>query len=146
LGGAIRAPDGFDSNTHGNLTAVISYWTPYHGTDGGRTTVSFALGPDVTVNTIFGLPMLSNMGSMISLGSNVLHSTYLKEDFPITRGAATLGLPSGCTFDPTSSKHASLCKPVAAKSVHFTDNVPKALTTASDNHDKGYLQRTVLPL
>ena len=145
LGGAIRDPDGFNSDNHGNLTAVIRYWTPYFGTDGVRITISFALGMDVTVNTIFGLPMLTDLGSMISLPANVLHSTYLNKDFPIFRGATSFGLPAGCTFNPTTHEQVTLCKPNPTKHVHFSDDSSPALTTATDTHEKGYLQRIVGP-
>ena len=107
LGGAIRDPDGFDSVTHGNLTAVIRYFTPYVSTDGTRVTLSFALGHDVTVNTIFGLPMLTDLESFISLHTNVMRSALLALTFPITRSATRHGLPSDCTFDPLASALAS---------------------------------------
>jgi hypothetical protein len=145
LGGAVRDPDGFDSATHGHLTAVIRYWTPYYGQDGTRVTISFALGIDVTVNTIFGLPLLTGLESSISLHTNVLHSSYLNADFPIIRGATRHGLPSGCTFDPATSKHIALCKPITSKHVHFDDDASPSLTTAQDSFDHGYLTRTVTP-
>jgi hypothetical protein len=146
LGGAIRDPDGFDSDTHGNLTAVIRYFTPYYGIDNQRVTLSFALGHDVTVNTIYGLPMLTDIGSMISLSTDTLHSAHLNQDFPILRCATSHGLPVGCTFDPALAKRNSLCNLSAtAKHVHFNDDTHGALTTAIDNHDHGYLQRTVHP-
>lgn len=53
IGGAIRDPDNFDTAEHGkdtakhgNLTAVICYYTPYMDTSGSPITISFALlGP-----------------------------------------------------------------------------------------------------
>jgi hypothetical protein len=73
LGGAIRDPSDFDATDHGNLTAVIRYYTPYVDIFGSPTiTISFALGSDVTVNTstIFGLTMLCDLDAVISLQSN----------------------------------------------------------------------------
>jgi hypothetical protein len=102
LSGAIHDPSNFDSTDHGNLTAVICYKTPYLDTFGNPITLSFALGPNVTVNTIFGLPMLCDLNAVISLRSNSLHSRALAHDFPITRAAANFGLPQGCLIDPDS--------------------------------------------
>jgi hypothetical protein len=103
LGGAISDPADFDSSTHGNLTAVIRYYTPYIEPSGNPIIISFALGSDVTVNTIFGLPMLCNLDAIISLRSNSMHSRLLSLDFPIARSAATFGLPDGCLFDQASA-------------------------------------------
>jgi hypothetical protein len=103
LGGAICDPFDFNASNHGNLTAVIRYRTPYQDQTGSPITFSFALGTDVTVNTIFGLPMLCNLDLVISLRANSLYSSVLDRQFPITRAAAVFGLPSGCIFDPATS-------------------------------------------
>jgi hypothetical protein len=149
LGGAISDPSDFESSTHGNLTAVIRYYTPYVDPLGTPITVSFALGSDVTVNTIFGLPMLCDLDAVISLRSNSMHSRALNLDFPITRSAANFGLPAGCTFDPTSAarNHASTCGlPPSAAAVGFAFAPPTAgLATATDDMSLGFLQRTVHP-
>ena len=99
LGGAICDPTNFDTSEHGNLTAVIRYYTPYTDLSGSPVTMAFALGTDVTVNTIFGFPMLCDLDSVISLRANTLHSRSLGVDFPISRAAATFGLPPDCNFD-----------------------------------------------
>jgi hypothetical protein len=149
LGGAIRDPTDFDASTHGNLTAVIRYYTPYTDLSGNPITISFALGSDVTVNTIFGLPMLCDLDVIISLRSNSMHSRALNLDFPITRAEAVFGLPAGCLFDSAASNrnHASTCNllPSAAAStlVHASSAPPFA--SASDDTSLGFLQRTVHP-
>jgi hypothetical protein len=144
LGGAIRDPSDFDAADHGNLTAVIRYYTPYSDASGAPITLSFALGPDVTVNTIFGLPMLCDLDSVISLTSNSLHSRALSTDFPITRAAATFGLPPDCTFDPASASraHASTCG-LDLPPPDLPASPPLAL--ARDDTSSGYLRRTVHP-
>ena len=111
LRGAIRDSADFDATDHGKLTAVIRYYTPYIDIHGAPITISFALGSDVTVNTIFGLPMLCNLDSVILLRANSMHSWALRLDFPITRAAANFGLPPDCPFDPAaaSRNHASTC-------------------------------------
>jgi hypothetical protein len=119
LGGAISDPSDFESSTQGNLTAVIRYYTPYVDPLGTPTTISFALGSDVTVNAIFGLPMLCDLDAVISHRSNSMHSRALAIDFPITRSGANFGLPAGCTFDPASAahNHASTCGLIHKKEV-----------------------------
>jgi len=149
LGGAIRDPSDFDASDHGNLTAVIRYFTPYLDSSGDPITISFALGSDVTVNTIFGLPMLCDLDSVISLRSNCMHSRALNLDFPITRAAANFGLPPNCTFDPAaaSCNHASSCglPSSAAASALATAPLRPSLATATDDLSQGFLQRTVHP-
>jgi hypothetical protein len=152
LGGAIQDPSGFVSDDHGNLTAVIRYYTPYTDTAGSPITLSFALGSDVTVNTIFGLPMLCDLDAVISLRSNSMHSRSLNCDFPITRNAAKFGLPAGCSFDPAaaSRNHASTLNltPSAAAFASASAAVlsnNSTLATATDDTSLGFLQRTVHP-
>jgi hypothetical protein len=147
LGGAIRDPDDFDASDHGNLTAVVRYYTPYTDISGSSITVSFALGSDVTVNTIFGLPMLCDLDSVISLRTNSLHSRALNVDFPITRAAAAFGLPFGCVFDPdsTARNHASTrgLPSAASLSLPLAGPLTPTLVTAVDDSSLGFLQRTV---
>jgi hypothetical protein len=116
LGGAICDPINFDASTHGNLTADIRYFTPYSDQLGAPLILSFTLGPDVTANTIFGLPMLCDLDPVISLGSNSLHNRALKLDFPITRAAAHFGLPRTAPSTPQP--------PLALKLVHAASNHP----------------------
>lgn len=150
LGGAIRDPSDFVAADHGNLTAVIRCYTPCVDTSGTPITISFALGSDVTVNTIFGLPMLCDLDSIISLRSNSMHSRTLNRDFPITRAAAVFGLPSDCTFDPAAAARthaASLCglPPPAPASIPVSGLPISVLATATDDLSLGFLQRTVHP-
>ena len=147
LGGAIRDPADFDASDHGNLTAVIRYYTPYTDLSGCPITMSLALGTDVTVNTIFGLPMLCDLDSIISLRSNTLHSRTLNVDFPISRAAATFGLPTNCTFDPASDarNHASTCGLLPSPADVTSAPTTAILATASDDMSLGFLQRTVHP-
>ena len=149
LGGAIRDPTDFDATDHGNLTAVIRYYTPYIDVSGAPITISFALGPDVTVNTIFGLPMLCDLDAIISLRSNSMHSRTLNLDFPITRAAASFGLPPDCSFDPAaaSRNNASTCGllPPSAASGSAPAPPTSVLATATDDTSLGFLKRTVHP-
>jgi hypothetical protein len=66
LGGTVCYPSDFDAANHGNLTAVIGCSTSHIDTNGAGVIISFALGADVTVNAIFGLPMLCDLDSVLS--------------------------------------------------------------------------------
>jgi hypothetical protein len=118
-------------------------------TEGNPITISFALGPDVTVNTIFGLPMLCDLDSVISLRSNSMHSKALRLDFPITRAAANFGLPPDCHFDPeaASRTYASKCNlhPLIGTSTTALANPNPILATATDDTSLGFLQRKLHP-
>ena len=110
LGGAICDPSDFAD--HGTLTAVVRFYTPYTNVSGSPITLSFGLVSDVTVNTIFGLPMLYDLDSVIFLNSNSLHSRSLNLNFLITRAAAIFApwtlpplpaimiAPTACTTHP----------------------------------------------
>ena len=144
LGGAIRDPSDFDAPDHGNLTAVICYFTPYSDTSGAPITLSFALGPDVTINTIFGLPMLCDLDSIISLTLNSLHSCALNADFPITRAATSFGLPPDCTSDPASAS----CAHASTSGLHTSTpdlSIKLPFALACNDTTNGYLRRTVHP-
>jgi len=62
LCGAITNPNQYDQAQHGILTAVIRYRTPFVHADSGKPVLlSVALGKDVTVDTIFGIPFISSL-------------------------------------------------------------------------------------
>jgi hypothetical protein len=147
LSGAIRNPSNFAAADHGTLTAVVRYYTPYTNVSGSPITVSFGLGSNITINTIFGLPMLCDFDSVISLNSsNSLHSRSLNIEFPITRAAAIFGFPSDCSFHPVTSSHHhdsthGLHHPSDATLISFTP----ALTTSCDDTSQRCLRRTATP-
>jgi hypothetical protein len=150
LGEAICDPADFDSANHGNLAAVIRCCTPHVDQSGSAITISFALGSDVTVNTIFGIPMLCNLDPVILLRSNSTHSRTLHRDFPITRATASFGLPKDVSFHPAAAScqnAASLCgpPPPPAASILALASPAPVLATAADDTSLGVLQRTVHP-
>ena len=141
LGGAIRNPSDFDAADHGTLTALVRYYTLYTNVSGSPITLSFGLGSGVTANTIFGLPMLCDLDSVISLNSNSLHSRSLNIEFRIIRAAATFSLPStNCSFDPaTSSRHHANTHGLQHLSDANLTSITSALTTACDGTSRGFL-------
>ena len=71
-----------DAN-HGQMTAVIRYKTPYVVDGKGSFILSFALGNDVSLRSVLGLPTLLAMGADINLVKDLLSCIELNRDFPL---------------------------------------------------------------
>jgi hypothetical protein len=95
LGGAITNPEQYDPNSHhGLLTAVITYRAK--STDPATSTgflLSFALGPDVSVNSLLGLPTLKSLRACIDIGANTLVCRHINETLPLLYLAPRCGAP-----------------------------------------------------
>jgi hypothetical protein len=88
------------------LTAIIRYTTPYKNSEGNSLLLSFALGDDVSTNTIFGLPTLDALKLVWDISSDTALSQTCDATFPIKRRGSRRGLPDGVTFDPAEFKRA----------------------------------------
>jgi hypothetical protein len=88
-------------NMHGHLTSVIRYYCPYKqpGNDAKPVILSFALGPDVSTNSIIGLPTIDSFGLKIDLLTNRAYSSVCDFTFDIRRACVSHGLPAGISFD-----------------------------------------------
>jgi hypothetical protein len=60
LCGAITDPSTYDTGKHGVLSAVIRYKTPFY-VKGIPCTIAYALGKDVSVNSILGIPTITEL-------------------------------------------------------------------------------------
>ena len=69
--------------THGQMTAIIRYKTPYIVAGKGPFILSFALGNDVSLRSVLGLPTLLEMGADINLVKDLLLCIELNRDFPL---------------------------------------------------------------
>jgi hypothetical protein len=133
-----------DSNTlstHGRLTTVIRYFTPYtqSGNDNRPVILSFALGPDVTVNTIVGLPTIDSFGLSIDLRTNRAYSSTCDTTFAIRRASISHGLPPGVSFDVDHFRRTSPRADASATSDFGSGNVTVNDTFGRD----GCLNRTL---
>ena len=72
LMGAIRNPAIYDREQHGILSAVIRYTTPYILNNGHQFFLCFALGEDMSVNTILGVPGILEV---------VMEPQFIKKEF-----------------------------------------------------------------
>ena len=66
--------------THGQVTAVIRYKTPYIIASKGPFILTFALGKDVNLRSVLGLPTLLAMGADINLVKGLLSCIDLNRD------------------------------------------------------------------
>jgi len=83
LGGAITDPAAYNVDNHGLLKAVIRYHTPFRiGMCHKPLLLSFALGEDITVNSIIGLPFINSLElayhhrPTVHVSSDVLERTF----------------------------------------------------------------------
>ena len=60
LCGALKDTSDYSTATHGILSAVIRYKTPFV-INGKKITISYALGKDVAVNSILGIPTITEL-------------------------------------------------------------------------------------
>jgi hypothetical protein len=129
-------------STHGQLTSVIRYYSSY--TQRGRPVIlSFALGPDVSTNTIIGLPTIDSFGLSIDLRTNRAHSSFCDTTFDIRRACVSHGLPPGVSFDLDHFRRTS--QRVGTSATHHFGSGD---VTVNDSFNRGCLNRTLtyLPL
>jgi hypothetical protein len=137
--GAVADSTTVDLSTHGRLTSVIRYFTPYTiGNTKQPVIISFGLGPDVSVNSILGLPSIDSFNLNINLGTNRAYSSICDITFDITRARISHGLAPSISFDldhfqrtnPSTDNPANPCPRSRDISVQDTFN-------------HGYLNRTI---
>ena len=153
LEGAVTEKQGGASTQHGLLTAIVRYRTPYVDQSGSPITLSFALGNDVSTNTIFGLPTISALEFVIDMRTLSAHSQRLDRTFTLTKAAGSLGVPAGTSFDPdvhrrvhdaaTSISHNYQQDRATADTSHLDTQQPTMV--GQDDHSHGYLRRSLVP-
>ena len=125
--------------THGKMTAVIRYKTPYVVTGKGPFVLSFALEHDVSLRSVLGLPTLLAMGANINLVKGLLSCVELNRDFPLDLQPPGKGLPEGASlnqYSPTVSTSIPSNMPLTTSLLHHTssEGIPQhSVPTPSDN-------------
>ena len=116
------------------MTTVIHYKTPYIMTGKGLFILSFALGNDVSLGCVFGLPTLLAMGISIGLASGLLSCTELNREFPLDLQPSGKGLPEGATLNHYTN---TISHTVSTNLLHHTsadsNSHPTCLSAPSDN-------------
>ena len=89
-----------DTNaTHGQITDVIRYKIPFTLTSKGHFILSLALGSDVSLRSVLGLPILLAMGADINLVKDLLSFLELNRSFPLELQPPDKGLPEGASLN-----------------------------------------------
>ena len=90
---------------------MIRYKIPYIINGKGPFVLSFALGNDVNLRCVLGLPTILAMGVSIVLVSGLLSCTELNREFSLDLQPPGNGLPEGATLN------------------HYTHNIPLTVST-----------------
>ena len=80
---ALDLKDVNKAETHDQMTAVIRYKTPYTVASKGPFILSIALGHDVNLHSVLGLPTLLEMGADINLITGLLLCSEFNREFPL---------------------------------------------------------------
>ena len=151
LEGAVTDPPcGVTDSTHGLLTAIVRYKTPYIDRTGSPISISFALGNDVSTNTIFGLPTITAFAFLVVMSELTAVSRNLNKTFTLSKSAGKLGLPDDVCFDPES--HRRIHEAALAVAPQHGLGPPRMIPSASptttlfgqDDCSQGYLRRTLI--
>ena len=88
---------------HGSMTAVIRYRTPYLINNTSPLILSFALGKDVALRSVLGIPCLLAMGAIVDLVKGQLRCSELNQEFMLQLDPPGKGLPDGTQFDSSNT-------------------------------------------
>ena len=81
------------------MIAVIRYHTPYLVNNKDPLILSFALGTDMALHSVLGLPTLLSMGTTIDLSRDTLSCSELNFNFPLIIDPPGKSLPGGVSFN-----------------------------------------------
>jgi hypothetical protein len=85
LSGIVQGKSKAESKPSASLPIVIEYWMPFLTKEGQKTTLKIALGDNVSVNTIIGIPMIRPAKLSFDLIDNVVEPGILDtEPFAVT--------------------------------------------------------------
>lgn len=84
----------------GALTSIVRYHTPFTLRNGQPYILSIALGSDVAVNTILGIPDMHKdcLGSVIDINDMKFQCKGISQSFRLLGGRADTGLPANIDF------------------------------------------------
>ena len=89
--------------THGQITAIIRYITPYTIAGKGPFILSFALGNDASLRSVLGLLILLAIGADINLVNGLLSCLELNRRFTLELQPPGKGLPEVASLNHYSS-------------------------------------------
>jgi hypothetical protein len=78
-----------------DLSVAFQFHLPYFTRDGSPTSFVVATGPQVSVNTVLGLPLITATGMIIDTVDNMVEATHLNcPPFPIDFCCTTKNIPA----------------------------------------------------
>jgi len=155
LSGAVCDPNQPISDC-GKLTALIRYKTDLKEPDGTPITLSFALGPDVSANTIIGLPFLRQLKFITDYDEYTAFSKVLQQTFQLTCNGGDRCMPDAASgFDAKAflNSHLSSTKssfptshsPAASSLMDPTIATVNPPSAGFDDMSQGFLRRYLCP-
>ena len=118
---AFDLKDVHKAETHGQMTAVILYNTPYTMASKGPFILSFALGHDVSLRSVLGLPTLLAMGTDMNLVKSFLSCSEFNREISLDLQPPGHGLPEGVSLN------------------HYLSNVPTSVSTNQTHKIRSYI-------
>ena len=118
---ALDLKDVNKTKTQGQMTAAIHYKTPYTVASKGPFILSFALGHDVSLRSVLGLPTLLAMGADMNLVKGLLSCSELNREFPLDLQPLGHGLSEGVSLN------------------HYSPNVPTSVSTNQTHKIRSYI-------
>ena len=103
LSGALLDPGDYDVDKHGILSTVITYHTPFKSVSGDKISLSFALGRDMSVDIIIGLPFIKEMRLELRFSPEMFLSHTLKKEFLLVYIDTALTLPDEKVIDESET-------------------------------------------
>ena len=94
LEGAISTAAEYNPQTHGVLSAVIRYFTPYQDREGKQLLLPVALGNHMAVNTILGNTVIRKFQMCLEFDPDLIRSTALEETFPVVYESTKISNPT----------------------------------------------------
>ena len=85
------------------MTTVIRYRTPYLLNNTSPLILSFALGRDVALCSVLGIPCLLAIGAVVVLVKGQLRCSELNQEFILRLDPSGKGLSDGTEFDSSNT-------------------------------------------
>ena len=128
-----------DAN-HGQMTTIIRYIAPYTVAGKEYFVLSFALGNDVSLRSVLGLPTLLGIGADVNFVKALLSCIEVNRSFPLELQPPGKGLPECASFNhysPTIPSIAPTNLTHTNSLLYYTSvggiSQPVCLNTPSDN-------------
>ena len=121
------------------MTVAIRYRISYLVNNQYPLFVSFALGNDVSLRRVIGLPTLLALGSIIDLVKGTFFCSEINRTFPLTLDPPGKGLPDEVVFDnstPTISVGVSTDVRLDPSFLHYTSAEGRTLPSSTTNYSE----------